>query len=82
MGFVERRTDVLTDLRNGRREALDQIIVTAYDELRDIAHRQRFARDNHGSLATTALVQRCTSRSSINRTRVGMIGRISWRSPR
>jgi len=56
MGFVERRADVLTDLRNGRREALDQIIVTAYDELRDIAHRQRFARDNHGSLATTALV--------------------------
>jgi len=56
MGFVERRADVLTDLRNGRREALDQIIVTAYDELREIAHRQRLARDNHGSLATTALV--------------------------
>jgi RNA polymerase sigma factor (TIGR02999 family) len=50
------RAEALDELRSGRREALDERIVLAYDELREIAHRQRAARDNHGSLATTALV--------------------------
>ena len=56
MALATRRTDVLAVLRSGRREELDQLIVTAYDELREMAHRQRAARDQGGSLATTALV--------------------------
>lgn len=49
------RTDFLGELRSGRREALDQLIVTMYDELRQIAHRHR-ARDGAATLTTTALV--------------------------
>jgi RNA polymerase sigma factor (TIGR02999 family) len=49
-------TDLLDELRNGRREALDQLIVVLYDELREIAHRHRVARDGPATLATTALV--------------------------
>ena len=56
MTTAGRAIDVLQELRSGRRETLDERIVLAYDELREIAHRQRAMRDNHGSLATTALV--------------------------
>jgi RNA polymerase sigma factor (TIGR02999 family) len=48
--------DVLEALRSGRREALDQLIVVLYDELREVAHRHRVARDGPATLATTALV--------------------------
>lgn len=49
-------TRLLGDLRDGRREALDQLFPLVYDELRELAHRQR--RDWHGdeTLDTTALV--------------------------
>lgn len=46
---------LLDDLRSGRREALDRVTVLVYDELREIAHRHRMARDG-ASLVTTALV--------------------------
>ena len=49
-------TDLLDELRSGRREALDQLIVVLYDELREIAHRHRVARDGPATLVTTALV--------------------------
>lgn len=40
MGSEGRGTDALTELRSGRREVLDTLIVTLYDELREIAHRR------------------------------------------
>lgn len=49
-------TDLLDDLRSGRREALDRITVLVYDELREIAHRHRAGRKDNETLATTALV--------------------------
>lgn len=49
-------TDVLTELRNGRREALDDLIPAVYQELRAIAHRELAARGRGGTLSTTALV--------------------------
>ena len=48
--------DLLEELRSGHREALDRITVLVYDELREIAHRHRLARNDNGTLATTALV--------------------------
>lgn len=56
MGSEARGTDVLTQLRSGRREVLDTLIVTLYDELRDIAHRHRMRRGDDATLVTTALV--------------------------
>src|SRR5690349_10052020 len=48
--------DLLDGLRNGRREALDRITALVYDELREIAHRHRTARQDNATLVTTALV--------------------------
>ena len=48
--------DLLVQLRSGRRDALDRITALVYDELREIAHRHRRARDDAASLVTTALV--------------------------
>jgi RNA polymerase sigma factor (TIGR02999 family) len=56
MVCAAQQSEVLDELRSGRREKLDHRIVEAYDELREIAHRQRASRDEHGSIATTALV--------------------------
>jgi len=50
------RTDVLTELRSGRRESLDRLVPLVYQELRAIAHRQLAARGHGGTLQTTALV--------------------------
>jgi RNA polymerase sigma factor (TIGR02999 family) len=49
-------TDVLTELRTGRREALDRLMPLVYEELRAIAHRHLAARGGGGTLQTTALV--------------------------
>jgi RNA polymerase sigma factor (TIGR02999 family) len=48
------RDDVLDRLRSGRREALDELTALLYNELREIAHRQRASGD--ATLVTTALV--------------------------
>jgi len=53
---VPTRTDVLADLRSGRREALDRLLPIVYLELRDIAHRHLAARSPGNTLVTTALV--------------------------
>jgi RNA polymerase sigma factor (TIGR02999 family) len=50
------RATVLEKLRSGRREALDELTVLLYDELREIAHRHRARRADDATLATTALV--------------------------
>ena len=50
---VERLFD---DLREGRREALDELFPLVYQELRELAHRQRQAWRGDESLNTTALV--------------------------
>lgn len=50
------RTDFLDVLRSAHREELDRITALLYDELREIAHRHRVARNDNGTLATTALV--------------------------
>lgn len=47
--------DVLQALRSGRRDAIDELVVVLYDELREIAHRHRVARGG-ATLNTTALV--------------------------
>lgn len=50
------RDDVLSKLRSGRREALDELTALVYDELREIAHRHRANRGGDATLPTTALV--------------------------
>lgn len=47
---------LLGDLGKGRREALDELFPIVYDELRELAHRQRTAWDGNDTLNTTALV--------------------------
>ena len=56
MSAESRPTDVLEELRSGRPESLDKLSALLYSELREIAHRHRRARDDGGTLATTALV--------------------------
>lgn len=46
----------LAVLRNGSREALDQLVPSLYDELRVIAHRKISKQPNGGTLETTGLV--------------------------
>lgn len=48
-------TNLLADLRAGRREAFDQILPLVYHELRHVARRELATRPND-SLSTTALV--------------------------
>jgi RNA polymerase sigma factor (TIGR02999 family) len=47
---------LLDDLRHGRREALDELFPLVYDELRELAHRQRARWKGDDTLNTTALV--------------------------
>ena len=79
MGFVERRTDALTDVRTAvaRRSTKSSSPPTRLAPLRTA----------NGSPATITVrwrrrqsFMRCTSGSSINRRHAGMIARISWRS--
>ena len=56
MSAESRPTDVLEELRSGRQESLDKLSALLYTELREIAHRHRRAREDAGTLATTALV--------------------------
>ena len=56
---TDRRDSVarlLGDLRDGRREALEQLFPLVYDELRELAHRQRRGWQGDETLNTTALV--------------------------
>jgi RNA polymerase sigma factor (TIGR02999 family) len=48
--------DVLTELRTGAPESLDQVVALAYRELRAIAHNRLMAQCRDGTLSTTALV--------------------------
>jgi RNA polymerase sigma factor (TIGR02999 family) len=48
--------DFLTELRNGTRESLDDVVAHTYRELRLIAHRRLVARVRGGTLSTTGLV--------------------------
>ncbi|MGH7516168.1 MAG: sigma-70 family RNA polymerase sigma factor [Gemmatimonadales bacterium] len=56
MGTQLEITDLLTELRNGRREAMDQLLPLVYDELRRIAHRTLGPGRTSETLGTTALV--------------------------
>ena len=49
-------TDILTALRNGRPEGMDQLFSRVYDELRRIAHRAIGPGHAGDTLGTTALV--------------------------
>lgn len=49
-------TRLVDDLRDGRREALDELFPLVYQELRELAHRQRQAWHGDATLNTTALV--------------------------
>lgn len=50
------RSDVLEDLRSGRREALDRLVPVVYRELRAIARRHLAGHAAGNTLVTTALV--------------------------
>jgi RNA polymerase sigma factor (TIGR02999 family) len=50
------RTNILDELRNGGRDALDRLLPVVYEELREIAHRHLAAPGRAGTLVTTALV--------------------------
>ena len=56
VGTSTTSADVLTELRSGRRGAIDLLVPLMYHELRAIAHRQLVARARGGTLSTTALV--------------------------
>ena len=49
-------TDVLSELRSGRREALDRLLPVVYEQLRKIAHRRLGPGERTGTIETTALV--------------------------
>jgi RNA polymerase sigma factor (TIGR02999 family) len=49
-------TKLLGDLRDGRREALDELFPLVYQELRELAHRQRSVWKGNDTLDTTGLV--------------------------
>jgi RNA polymerase sigma factor (TIGR02999 family) len=58
-GATESREPVarlLGEIRDGRREALDELFPLVYDELRKLAHRQRRNWQGNETLNTTALV--------------------------
>ena len=50
------RPDLLGELRSGRQDSIDRLVVILYEELREIAHRHLGSRRNGSSLVTTALV--------------------------
>ena len=56
MARGEEYSDCLEQLRSGGREALDDLTVLLYGELREIAHRHRAMRDDASTLPTTAIV--------------------------
>ena len=56
MSLTPAPADILTELRSGKREALDALVPLVYQELRFIAHRHLAARAGHGTLQTTGLV--------------------------
>src|SRR3954470_5315928 len=47
---------MLTELRTGRRDALDRLLPVVYEQLREIAHRRLVPRERTGTIETTALV--------------------------
>ncbi len=49
-------TDVLAELRSGRRDTLDRLMPVVYDQLRTIARRQLALREHGATLSTTGLV--------------------------
>jgi len=49
-------TKLLGDLRDGRRDALDELFPLVYEELRELAHRQRSRWKGDDTLDTTGLV--------------------------
>jgi RNA polymerase sigma factor (TIGR02999 family) len=58
-GDPDRRESVsalLRSVRDGRREALSELFPLVYDELHELAHRQRRTWQDHETLNTTALV--------------------------
>lgn len=56
MDVDRRRLELLEGVRQGSREALDEMIPTVYRELREIAHRHLSMRRPGDTLSTTALV--------------------------
>lgn len=49
-------TDLLTELRSGRRDSLDRLMPVVYEQLRVVAHRQLALREQKATLSTTGLV--------------------------
>lgn len=64
-------TDLLADLRSGRREAFDEILPLLYSELRRVARQERAVRPSD-TLSTTALVHELYLKLSRAR-------RVDWR---
>jgi RNA polymerase sigma factor (TIGR02999 family) len=56
MGAERDVTDLLLDIPEGGRQAIDQLLPLVYDELRQIAHRLLLRENSGHTLTTTALV--------------------------
>lgn len=56
MAQPETVTELLNDLRDGRREAFDELLPRVYDELRRLAHLQLLGERKAHTLNTTALI--------------------------
>ena len=56
MAYNETVTQLLNDLKAGRREAYDELLPKVYDELHRIAHRQLWGERADHTVNTTALV--------------------------
>ena len=73
MATQKRVTELLLSLRNGNREALDELVPLIYDELRAIAQRRlRYERRGH-TLSTTALVHEAY-------LKLVQLDRVEWQS--
>ncbi len=62
-------TQLLVELRDGRREAFDELIPLVYDDLRRIARAHMHARAGGATMQTTALVHEAFL-SLVDRTRI------------
>ena len=63
-------TDLLTELRQGRREAMDRLFALVYEELRWMAHRRLGPDSPDPTLGTTALVHEAYLKL-VDQTRAG-----------
>jgi RNA polymerase sigma factor (TIGR02999 family) len=70
MSAVPEVTELLTELRDGRKEAVDRLLPVVYEELRRVARRQLGHGRTRETVGTTALVHEAYIKL-VDQTRVG-----------